>query len=509
MHYEQLAEFLEEKYGCYFQGLYYQVPSQDLKMGLVKAEMEVETKGVEARTSTTDGVEARNSTTKGVEARTITKEKGKEKTKYKSDDDSDYHSNKSVVYLSPGKDELIKLRNRMKANRKAKAKAKDKSNEEINEPTKENNMLADNIRGETFKEHDIYMNELLKSLKTADKDRITEDPFISIEKHVERYPMYDETTHWRLRKPKFKECLTYYALANGFSLWHERSGEVRVIAKCRQRPPRVFDPKKDEHTCVRNFNFGALVNYKWIEKIFSDKIRAKLDIRLCDIADLVMKKYKCKVSLNQCINAKKYALTYYEKSMGEHYFMLRFYGKAILDSNPESTVKLRVTVNPDGKTYFDRFYVCFVRLAYGWKASCRKIIALDGRPRKKQPVDDFEDVDVVQRGLVRDEGASRTRGGAIGSRGRGGAVGSRGGASGLRGRGTARSRGGTSGSIGRGASGSKRRPVSTVGTQIRQCKKKVGTTGFAKWFGLQDEPEHTQVEPQQTQHKPEQIQVKE
>ncbi|GKG41833.1 hypothetical protein Tco_0473584, partial [Tanacetum coccineum] len=43
------------------------------------AEMELETEGVKARTSTTDGVEARNSTTKGVEARNSTKDKGKEK----------------------------------------------------------------------------------------------------------------------------------------------------------------------------------------------------------------------------------------------------------------------------------------------------------------------------------------------------------------------------------------------------------------------------------------------
>ncbi|GJZ11457.1 zinc finger, CCHC-type containing protein [Tanacetum coccineum] len=272
------------------------------------------------RTSTTDGVEARNSTTQGVKARTITKDNGKEK--YESDDDSDYQSDKSVDYLSPGEDELIKLRNRMKANRKAKAKAKDKPDEKINEPNEENSMPADNVRGETFEEHDIYMNELLKSLKTADKDGITEDPFISVEKHVERYPMYDETTHWRLRKPKekhmnfnvgekytsvaqFKECLTYYALANGFSLWYERSGEVRVVAKCGQRPPRMFAPEKVD--C----------------KIFGDKIRANPEIRLCDIADLVMKKYKCKVSLNQCTNAEKYALTEYEKSIGEHYSMLR------------------------------------------------------------------------------------------------------------------------------------------------------------------------------------------
>ncbi|GJR54927.1 multidrug resistance-associated protein 5, partial [Tanacetum coccineum] len=510
------------------------------------------------------------------------------------------------------------------------------------------------------------MNELLKSLKTADKDGITEDLFISVEKHVERYPMYDETTHLRLRKPKVGE----------------KSEEVMVVAKCGQRPPKVSDPKKvDEHTCVRNFNFDALVNYEWIVKIFGDKIRANLDIRLCDIADLVMKKYKCKVSLNQCTNAKKYALIEYEKSIGEHYSMLRSYGIAILDFNPRSTVKLGVTLNPDGKTYYDSpnqgeilttigrdknnhiypvawavvnvenednwtwflellesdlgysrgngltlmsdqhkglieavkdvmpnaehrqcaRHICenFKKQYHGleyrqlfwatskasypqlfnkimdkiksanpnahkfwhvipvggnlyevksgsegftvdedmyfvayhnyvkpvfsmnfWpdqsvyftflppkprkipgrprkkriraigeggsstrvskvgsqgscsnckkpghnKSSCKELVVeqtpkpkgVVGRPRKKQPVDDFEDVDVVQRGPMRDEGASGTRGGAIWSRGRvgrGGAVGSRGGASGSIGRG-AGGFGGASGLIGRGAGGS-------------------------------------------------------
>ncbi|GJY45028.1 hypothetical protein Tco_0433241 [Tanacetum coccineum] len=306
MSYEQLAEFLEEKCGCYFQGLYYQVPSQDLEKGLVRvsddrstsymfdveetfgrinlyldhldmnlleylsqaitydmddlvskkigppkkrycndfsvdeivdwAEMEVETQGVEARNSNTKGVEARNSTIEGVEARTRTKDKGKEmvsedasdvvetrrcivevdtEIEYKSDDESDYQLDKSVDYLSPGEDELIELRNRMNANRKEKAKAKDKPDSRINEPNEENCLPADNVRGETFKKHDIYMNELLKSLKTADKDGIIEDPFIFVEKHMERYPMYDETTHWRLRKPKVKADTTFMFIFQG------------------------------------------------------------------------------------------------------------------------------------------------------------------------------------------------------------------------------------------------------------------------------------------------------
>ena len=45
-----------------------------------------------------------------------------------------------------------------------------------------------------------------------------------------------------------------------------------------------------EHTCVRNFEFGSLVNFKWIGTVFGDKIRAQPEIKLSAIADLVMKK---------------------------------------------------------------------------------------------------------------------------------------------------------------------------------------------------------------------------
>ncbi|GJR93133.1 hypothetical protein Tco_0265307 [Tanacetum coccineum] len=227
----------------------------------------------------------------------------------------------------------------------------------MSEPNNENNTPSDNVRGETFEEHDIYMNRLLKSLNTADKNGIAEYPFISIEKHVERYPMYDETTHWRLRKTKvgekyisvaqFKECRTYYALANGFSLWYEMSGKVRVVSKCGQRPLRLSDPEKGKqrkHTKYPSASSDDLPTcslrcYARLQKYLVKRLG------LTKIADLVMKRYKCKVSPNQCTNAKKYAMTEYEKTVGEHYAM---------------------------------FYVCFAGLADGWKAWCRKIIALEG-----------------------------------------------------------------------------------------------------------------------------------
>nr|GEZ62493.1 multidrug resistance-associated protein 5 [Tanacetum cinerariifolium] len=240
MPYEEFAMYLEEKCGCYFQ------------------------EGAETSTRNIDkGIDA----TDYVKARTSTTNKGKENVS--EDATKVVETRRSIVEIDSETE--------IKANRDAKAKAKDNLVLETNKPNNENNMPVDNVKGETFEEYDIYMNELLKSLNTTDKDGITEDPFISVEKHV------------------------------------ERSGEVRVVAKCGQRLPRLSDPEKE-----------------------------------------------------------------YEKTNGEHYSMHRSYGKAILDSNPGSTVKLGVTVNPDGKTYFDRFYVCFARLANGWKAGYRKIIALDG-----------------------------------------------------------------------------------------------------------------------------------
>ena len=220
-----------------------------------------------------------------------------------------------------------------------------------------------------------------------------------------------------------KECITYYALANGYSIWYERTSKDKIIAVCGQRKPKLKEPElgkqrkhvrypsvcreetpkcsyrlyarwmnneqsfqvislKPEHTCVRNFEFGSLIDYKWLAKHFGDKIRKNPEIKLRDIADLVKKKYNCTVTANQCRAAKTLALTEYEKTLEEHYALIRSYGKELLDSNPGSTVKLGVT-NTDGKTIFERFYVCFAGLKEGFKKGCRRVIALDGCFLKK------------------------------------------------------------------------------------------------------------------------------
>nr|GEU66034.1 damaged DNA binding 2 [Tanacetum cinerariifolium] len=245
---ENFAEFVEKKCGNYFQCLYYQVLNIDLERGLVRVSNDKElsymfnventfgrlnlyldnldmdlseylsqaiTTKMDAGISKTtcppkkrycddfsmdemvDWAEMKveqndkgKDTTEGVKARTSTIDMYYDSdydSEFDSDDDSDYHSDKSVDYLSPDEEELIELRNRMKDNREAKAKVKGNSVSEMNEPNDENSMSANNVRSKTFEEHDIYINELLTKLKTTDEDGITEDPFIYVEKYMERF----------------------------------------------------------------------------------------------------------------------------------------------------------------------------------------------------------------------------------------------------------------------------------------------------------------------------------
>nr|GEV97079.1 squalene cyclase [Tanacetum cinerariifolium] len=114
------------------------------------------TEGVKARTSTSDRGKEKVSqdATEGVEARTSTVESDYN-SEFDINDDNDYHSDKLVDYLSPGEEELIKLRNRMKADREAKDKAKANPISKINEPNDENIIPADNVRGRPRKNQSV------------------------------------------------------------------------------------------------------------------------------------------------------------------------------------------------------------------------------------------------------------------------------------------------------------------------------------------------------------------
>nr|GEU38645.1 hypothetical protein [Tanacetum cinerariifolium] len=151
-------------------------------------------------------------------------------------------------------------------------------------------------------------------------------------------------------------------LANGFSLWSDKSTSKKVIAKCGKRKEVIKDANIGKQRAFKNsfvMMRNQLVDYKWIGRNFGDKIKANPQITIDVIVELVMKKYKCIVSHTQCRHAKSFALNEGDAAIQYHYGYLRSYTMALANSNEGTTVKLGVTVNPDEKTYFDRFYVCF------------------------------------------------------------------------------------------------------------------------------------------------------
>ncbi|GKE02803.1 transposase, MuDR, plant [Tanacetum coccineum] len=134
----------------------------------------------------------------------------------------------------------------------------------------------------------------------------------------------------------------------------------------------------DEHSCSRTFEYATLITSNWIARNYAKKIMMNPCIKVKEIIESILKKYKCKVKISQARRGKMKALHLYETCLEDHYGMLWSYASEILSSNPGSTCKMSVDSMPDGKNYFSRFYVCFKGLREGWLEGCRRVIGLDG-----------------------------------------------------------------------------------------------------------------------------------
>ncbi|GJX33201.1 hypothetical protein Tco_0243056 [Tanacetum coccineum] len=131
---------------------------------------------------------------------------------------------KSIDYMFEGEDELI------------------------------SNRVYDVGDSDTVIEHEEYMDKLMHQLRDVGDGLI--DPFTILENDQtdEKFLIHDEQTHWKMRKPKvgekyvdvdqLKECLTYYSLSNGFSLWFYKSSKEQIIARCGLRPENLKDISK-------------------------------------------------------------------------------------------------------------------------------------------------------------------------------------------------------------------------------------------------------------------------
>ncbi|GKC11436.1 pentatricopeptide repeat-containing protein [Tanacetum coccineum] len=98
---------------------------------------------------------------------------------------------------------------------------------------------------------------------------------------------------------QLKECLTYYSLENGFSLWFYRSSKDQVITRCGFRPEKLKDIQKGKKKKTNKYPSAS---------------RDELSNCL----------FRC----------------YGETTTKDQYAMIRSYGNAILESNDVSTFKL-------------------------------------------------------------------------------------------------------------------------------------------------------------------------
>ncbi|GJV37772.1 pentatricopeptide repeat-containing protein [Tanacetum coccineum] len=97
---------------------------------------------------------------------------------------------------------------------------------------------------------------------------------------------------------QLKECLIYYALANGFSLWYDRYSKDKVIAKCGHRKEVIKDPSKGKQRAYKKF-------------LTRDPTQASAH-HVCPWR-----------------RAKSFALSEGESSLQDHYGLLRTYAKVL------------------------------------------------------------------------------------------------------------------------------------------------------------------------------------
>ncbi|GJZ12525.1 hypothetical protein Tco_0547755 [Tanacetum coccineum] len=118
---------------------------------------------------------------------------------YVDDSDSEY-LDKSFDYLSESEDEVRELRKR---NFDAKRAPNPPKQNIDNVGTSKPKRVHDFGDSETVIEHEEFMDDLMRKLKRVDHEM--EDPFKIVETKVEKYPIHDEDTHWRMRKRKVGE----------------------------------------------------------------------------------------------------------------------------------------------------------------------------------------------------------------------------------------------------------------------------------------------------------------
>ncbi|CAI9279777.1 unnamed protein product [Lactuca saligna] len=250
-------------------------------------------------------------------------------------------------------------------------------------------ILEDGLKVEHVKDDEvislkrIFNDHFLNKLYQIQNDDLVQDDHNAIRPI---YPRHDHTQDWNEMKPRLgmkysttaelKYSLICYVVANGYDLWYEKNDKNRLLVRCCKgknqtcpfrsyaswmKEEHTFQIKSliTEHKCSMAFKLGSIVTYKWIGKQFVNYVLESPKLSLRKMKALVSKRYNINVSVGQCRNAKKLALSEVEGSLKEHYARLGDYTAEIRNVNPG-------------------FDVSFKGVVDGWFDRCIKEIGIDG-----------------------------------------------------------------------------------------------------------------------------------
>jgi len=188
---------------------------------------------------------------------------------------------------------------------------------------------------------------------------VVDDPFLNrlcpngeeaseaVEKKL--YPFYNPNVPWDEMVPvlgmkfsnasELKELLANYAVKHGYPLWYEKTDKNRILVRCGEKRKKKFPFRlwatwldkgktfqikslEEEHNCSRTFKLGSIVTYKWVGKQFLSTLLERPKMCYRKMKAYISMKFNITITIGQCRNARKLALTDIEGSLIDHYARL-------------------------------------------------------------------------------------------------------------------------------------------------------------------------------------------
>ncbi|KAF7145405.1 hypothetical protein RHSIM_Rhsim04G0059700 [Rhododendron simsii] len=159
---------------------------------------------------------------------------------------------------------------------------------------------------------------------------------------------------------KFREALKEYTIQKGYDITYK----IRKY--------------EGEHTCLASTIISE-ANSTWICKKMIGCLRTNPKMTLDAMQVEIQHKYGVEASLTQLYRARRKALDEIEGNHAMAYKLLPTYAHEVRKSNPGSLVKINVEkLTPTSNPMFQRFFIAFDAMIFGFKAGCRPFIGLDG-----------------------------------------------------------------------------------------------------------------------------------